>query len=121
MRDTSFTREHDDNEFSLDEGEGEGDTTDNLRNNARQSVNIAGKAKKRNAPPVQTAEPAKKSRVVLSNATKSKPDGGNVAERAINFLNPNKWSKEVRPLHLHDDDIFNGSGYSPTVLKTTFR
>ena len=90
LSDTSFTRELDDNEFSLDEGEGEGDTTDNLRNNARQSVNIAGKAKKRNAPPVQTAEPAKKSRVVLSNATKSKPDGGNVAERAINFLNPDK-------------------------------
>ena len=50
LRDTSFTTDRglDNEDFSLDDG-GQ-DTTANLLNNARQSVNISDKIGKRSAP-----------------------------------------------------------------------
>ena len=82
-----------------------------MLSNARQSVNIADKTGKRSAP-VQSSGGTKNARSatteILNPARKKKKTklekSGN---KAVNFLNSDKWSGEVRPPHLMDDDVFN--------------
>ena len=121
MSDTSFTKPVDDEDYSLDEEEEEQDTTALLLGAARKSVNLPDVANK-NAP----KRPAP--RTVVSNAKRQRRNSGTrssagvapvsstrVAQSvattarqiAVNFLNSDKWGKDVRPPHLEDDDVFN--------------
>ena len=98
MSDTSFTRGVDDEDFSLEDEENEADTTDALLQSARRSVNIASKP---------TRKPAGKKRTVQMTEPVQQKRKKTTGNAAVNFLNTDKWSKEVRPPHLHDDDVFN--------------
>ena len=112
LSDTSFTKDRglEEDEFSLDEGDNEVDTTATLLRNARQSVNIADKTVKRSAP-VQSSGGTRKARSATTEASnpakKKRPNVEKSGEKAVNFLNSDKWSTEVRPPHLMDDDVFN--------------
>jgi hypothetical protein len=110
LSDTSFTRGVNHEEFSLDEGDDDVDTTAGLLSSARQSVNISDKTSKRSAPEPASGG-AKKSKVA---PTKKTPSVGN---KAVNFLNSDKWEKEVRPPHLMDDDVFNSLSVESASLQ----
>ena len=82
-----------------------------MLSNARQSVNIADKTGKRSAP-VQSSGGTKNARSatteILNPARKKKKTNlEKSGNKAVNFLNSDKWSGEVRPPHLMDDDVFN--------------
>ena len=112
--DTSFTRGVEDGEFSLDEDEGENSIQ--LLADARKSVNLPAVATSKRA--------AKSTETATRNAKKKKDNSGTastmdpatsrhvqetatVRKLAVNFLNSEKWEKEVRPPHLQDDDVFD--------------
>ena len=111
MSDTSFTRGIDEDDFSLDEAEEEGDTTATLLANARKSVNLAPATAKRTEPEQLTtnARSSKRKKTgqenhgSLGNAQKS----GASSRVSVNFLNSDKWAKDLRPPHLQDDHVFN--------------
>ena len=86
------------------------DTTAGLLSSARQSVNISDKTSKRSAPEPASGG-AKKSKVA---PTKKTPSVGN---KAVNFLNSDKWEKDVRPPHLMDDDVFNSLSVESASLQ----
>ena len=88
---------------------------------ARKSVNLPAAAK-------ENASKRPASRTVVSNPKKQRENSGTSSsasiapaapkrvtqsvattarQTAVNFLNSNKWGKEVRPPHLEDDDVFN--------------
>ena len=56
---------------------------------------------------------AKKSRGAAA-PTKKQPS---VVNKAVNFLNSDKWEKEVRPPHLMDDDVFNSLSVESASLQ----
>ena len=116
LSETSFTKGVD-SDFSLDEGENEGDNTAVLLANARKSVNLPDNSSKRAAASKSSTENAKKRRgesrqisTVVSREKESSrptmPMSGS-ARKAVNFLNSDKWGQDVRPPHLVDDDVFN--------------
>ena len=120
MSDTSFTQTLDNDDFSLDEGdEAENDTTANLLAGARASLNLNNPASKRPAAPcASTTGTAKKSRgdsgqngtsgrTTATTKQKKKSHVGNSSKKSVNFLNSDKWAKDMRPPHLTDDDVFN--------------
>ena len=105
----------DDGNFSLDEDEAEGDTTAALLENARQSVNLPARSQKRAAVSSATG-PAKKQREgaaqplttrASSSASRQNQETRFSQGKSVNFLNSDKWDKDVRPPHLMDDDVFN--------------
>jgi hypothetical protein len=100
LSDTPFTRDCGlyNEDFSLDEGNDEVDTTTTLLNNARQSVNIADKTGKRSAP-VQNSGGTKKARSATTEASnpprkKKKTNLEKSGNKAINFLNSDNINKE---------------------------
>ena len=114
LSDTSFTKTVDDDEFSLDENEeNEADTTETLLQKARKSVNIPSKPsgnhtwKKSSSEQVSVSGKRSRNVQITAPAQKKKRTEVTIENVAVNFLNSDKWSKEVRPPHLNDDDVFN--------------
>ena len=121
MSDTSFTKTVED--YSLDEDEEVGETSALLLANARKSVNLPGtvNAPKRAAPstvaPVSNPKKKRGNGRVASNSvpsipislstTRVTPTNVSTNGSAVNFLNSDKWGKDIRPPHLEDDDVFN--------------
>ena len=87
LSDTSFSRGVDEDDFSLDEAEEEGDTTATLLANARKSGNLASTTAKRTEPEQPSS---------VTRGTKRKKTG--------------HVNKDLRPPHLRDDHVFNNQG-----------
>ena len=108
LSDTSMTKLSDD-EFSLD-GE-DNDDSIALATAARSSLNLPARKDTRN---ITTSNSKSK-----KGSSRSKQGGENsvpsrqpvslapVLSKSVNFLNSDKWSKDVRPPHLEDDEVFN--------------
>ena len=111
MSDTSFSRGVDEDDFSLDEAEEEGDTTATLLANARKSVNLAPTAAKRTEPEqpssVTRGTKRKKTGHVSTGSVDNVQKSGAGSRVSVNFLNSDKWAKDLRPPHLQDDQVFN--------------
>ena len=105
MSDTSFTKPVDDEDYSLDEGEEEQDSSALLHVAARKSVNLPAAAK-------ENASKRPASRTVVSNPKKQRGNSGTSSsasvapaapksvtqsiattarQTAVNFLNSDKW------------------------------
>ena len=86
-------------------------------------MTLSVKTNKR-AAPSQAGENANKNRgdsaqtnTAGSAASKQKNNVGNSARKSVNFLNFDKWGKEMRPHHLMDDDVFNSFSVDAASLQ----
>ena len=109
MSDTSFTQGVED-EFSLDEEEpAENETSVALLDAARKSLNLQ-KSSKSTSSIQKTTTRTPHSRKNKEKQTKDNDtpiDNSARAKKSVNFLNSDKWAKELRPPHLEDDEVFN--------------
>ena len=105
MSDTSFTQGVED-EFSLDEEEpAENETSVALLDAARKSLNLQ-KSSRSTSSIQKTMTRAPHSR----KSKEKQPEETDTPARAtksVNFLNSDKWAKELRPPHLEDNAVFN--------------
>ena len=111
MSDTSITKGIEE-EYSLDEEEPEEDNTSvALLSAARKSVNLPAVSNKTTNPALARITTVD-TRSTSKTKKKSKPakestDSSAQPRQAVNFLNSDKWSKDLRPPHLEDDEVFN--------------
>jgi hypothetical protein len=111
MSDTSITKGIEE-EYSLDEEEpAEDNTSVALLSAARKSVNLPA-VTNRTTNPALARTVTVNTRNVSKSKKKSRPakestDSSAQPRQAVNFLNSDKWSKELRPPHLEDDEVFN--------------
>ena len=88
------------NDFSLDDDDQ--DESLALLANARQSVNLPAIATR----PEKTTTKKKAKKGATPRTTEAQSHS-NIARGSVNFLNSDKWPKDLRPPHLEDDEVFN--------------
>ena len=95
-----------DDEFSLDGGDDRPDQDNSvaLVTAARQSLNLPATSNTRKTTNSAKRVPNKDTGSRKSNSAPSKQPNKNTG---VKFLNSEKWSKEMRPPHLEDDEVFN--------------
>ena len=119
--DTSIIKGIENGEFSLDEDDHrEQDVSVALLTAARKSVNLPPAEDRTTPTPVlqvasKNAKKTTRSRKEKETPQKAKQPASSPSlgtpvvstGQAINFLNSDKWKKDVRPPHLADDEVFN--------------
>ena len=110
LSDTSFTKALEEDDYSLDEEE-EVDDSIALLTAARKSVNLPISSSSSNGRGRVATKPSAAPSASTTGKEKSKKKTKSkeiaATKQAVNFLNSDKWSKELRPPHLEDDEVFN--------------